>query len=48
MVVMEDPIDTEMVGYLQTFNAAIETAICPSGEIEILLKEIFDVWFDSR
>ena len=38
MVVMEDPIDTEMVGDLQTFNAAIETASCPSGEIEILPK----------
>jgi len=49
MVVMEDPTDSETIGDLQKmFNAAIEPAICPSGEIELLLKEIFDVWFDSR
>jgi type IV pilus assembly protein PilB len=49
MVVMEDPTDSETIGDLQKmFNAAIEPAICPSGETELLLKEIFDVWFDSR
>jgi type IV pilus assembly protein PilB len=49
MVVMEDPTNSETIGDLQKmFNAAIEPAICPSGEIELLLKEIFDVWFDSR
>ena len=49
MVVTEDPTDSETLGDLQKmFNAAIEPAICPSGETELLLKEIFDVWFDSR
>ena len=49
MVVMEDPTDSETIGDLQKmFNAAIEPALCPSGETELLLKEIFDVWFDSR
>ena len=48
-VVMEDPTDSETIGDLQKmFNAAIEPALCPSGETELLLKEIFDVWFDSR
>jgi type IV pilus assembly protein PilB len=48
-VVMEDPTDSETIGDLQKmFNAAIEPAICPSGETELLLKEMFDVWFDSR
>lgn len=48
-VVMEDPTDSETIGDLQKmFNAAVEPAICPFGETELLLKEIFDVWFDSR
>ena len=48
-VVMEDPTDSETIGDLQKmFNAAIEPAICSSGETALLLEEIFDVWFDSR
>lgn len=48
-IVMEDPTDSETIGDLQKmFNATIEPAICPSGGTEFLLKEIFDVWFDSR
>ena len=48
-VVMEDPTDSETIGDLQKmFRAAIEPAVCPSGEIELVLKETFDVWFDSR
>lgn len=48
-VVMEDPTDSETIGDLQKmFNAAIEPAVCSSGEIELFLAEIFDVWFVSR
>jgi type IV pilus assembly protein PilB len=48
-VVMEDPTDSETIGDLQKmFSAAIEPAICPSGEIKLLLEQIFDAWFDSR
>jgi type IV pilus assembly protein PilB len=48
-VVMEDPTDSETIGDLQKmFNAAIEPAICSSGETGLLLEEVFDVWFDSR
>ena len=48
-VVMEDPTDSETIGDLQKmFRAAIEPAVCPLGEIELVLKETFDVWFDSR
>jgi hypothetical protein len=46
---MEDPTDSETIGDLQKmFNAAIEPAICSSGETGLLLEEVFDVWFDSR
>ena len=48
-VVMEDPTDTETIGDLQKmFGAAIEPSICPSGQTELALKEIFDAWSGSR
>jgi hypothetical protein len=48
-VVMEDPTDSEAIGDLQKmFGAAIEPAICQSGEIELVLEQIFDVWFGSH
>jgi len=48
-VVMEDPTDTETIGDLQKmFRATIEPAICPTGEIELVLGELFDVWFQSH
>ena len=48
-VVMEDPTDTETIGDMQKmFGAAIEPAICPLGQAELVLKEIFDVWSGSR
>jgi type IV pilus assembly protein PilB len=48
-VVMEDPTDSETIGDLQKmFRASIEPAICPSGEVELVLEQIFDVWFDAR
>jgi hypothetical protein len=46
---MEDPTDSETIGDLQKmFGGTIELAICQSGEVELVLKEIFDVWFDAR
>jgi hypothetical protein len=46
---MEDPTDDETISNLQKmFGVAIEPAICSSGEVELLLSEILDVWHDSR
>jgi type IV pilus assembly protein PilB len=48
-VAMEDPTDSETIGDLQKmFGAAIEPVLCGPGEIEIIMDQIADAWFDAR